>query len=221
MNIDTFNDRIEDLWHEYKGKYKLTISPLLYSEPEKGGMLSIGINPSFIDKGIAKREKYDFANIKQNKKAIITGHEDTVKHYKFFAPYRKISRKLHLLYAHIDLFYYRSSQNELKKVIFDNKRLNNFAYKQLKISQHIINYINPRIIVVINALARDILKGKKGDVSSTIQVGEFNETYGTYLIKIAGKEYSTFFTGYMSIDEGTLERLQWHIKYVLKGDHGA
>jgi hypothetical protein len=220
INIDSFNDRIIKLWREYEIEKKLTLSPLLYHEPEKGGLLFISLNPSFNPKDSATRRLYQFADINENRDKIIKKHEYDVNSMPFFQPFLEISENVIQPCAQMDLFYYReSNQSKFEKEIFDNKKLNRFGCDQLNISKDIIAYINPKIIVVTNARARDILKGDKGYVPSAIQVGSFNEDYGAYLMGIDNNKCPTFFTGYMSTDKGTIERLKWHIRYVLRKDH--
>jgi len=216
MSIDSYNDRIIDLWHKYEKEKKLTLSPLLYHEPNTEGILFISLNPSFNPKDSATRKLYKFADIYDNRDSIKKRHEHDVNNMAFFKPFIKVSERVKLPWAQVDLFYYRESkQSEFEKEIIDKKNLNKFACDQLKISEDIIAYIKPIIIVVTNALARDILMGNKGYAESTIKVGKFNEDYGTYVMRVANNLCPTFFTGYRSTDKGTLERLEWHIRYVL------
>jgi hypothetical protein len=103
-------------------------------------------------------------------------------------------------------------ENSIK---FSKKELKDFAYKQLEITVDIMKSIDPKIIVVINAFARDIIK----DHIRSIQLKKYDEVYGIDTLIIAGKPYTTFFSGMLSgqraLDKGSFERLKWHIKYVV------
>jgi protein-tyrosine-phosphatase len=218
MSIDSFNKRIEDLWRKYEKEKKLTLSPLLYSEPNKRGILFISLNPA--SPKAKETEFYKFNNLDNNRiNEIKERHKKDLESLNFFQPFREISDYVGLKMAQIDLFYYRETkQDHVKKMMYkrDEHKLNEFAVDQLKISLDIINYINPKIIIVANAFARDILKGKKGDFSSDIAVGESDKKYGISHMKIANKSYPTVFTrmltGRWRLDSNSYEKLKQQIK---------
>ena len=222
MSIDSYNGRIIDLWNKYKDVKDLTLSPLLYHEPEKNGILFVSLNPSFTYKDSEILELYQFVNINENRKIITKRHKEHLKSHEFYEPFRDIAEYVQLDLAHIDLFYIRlSKQKHVIKMIYksDEHKLNKFASDQLKISLDIINYINPKIIIVASALARDILKGEKGSFSSDIAVKEFNNKYRfpIFHMKIANKTYPTIFsprmfTGRWRLDSDSYAKLRQQIK---------
>jgi hypothetical protein len=226
MNINSYNDRIIDLWRKYKKEKTLKLSPLIYSEPKKRGILFITLNPSKPKK--KDTEFYKFNNLDNNrKKEIKKRHEKDLVSYDFFKPFREISKYVYgdeKKWAQVDLFYYReTSEKKIKEVIFDNHKLNDFAYDQLKITKDIITYIAPepnKLLVVTNALARDILNGKRGELRSTmnIEVGKFDENYGIHYMTVDNKTYPAIFAALSvyTFDKGSREIIWWHIKRVVE-----
>ena len=220
MNIDSYNNRIIKLWYDYKEEKNLELSPLLYPEPEQKCILFIGLNPATDPKDISSYELYKFDNIKNNKGKIIEHFRDNVSKLTWMKYFHDYLEQMNWGWAYIDLFYYREpKQNTLKTVIFNNKKLNKFACAQLKITEHIIRDIKPRAVIVVNADATKIIRGEKGYKFNNIRIEDFNEDYGTYIMKIDSVKCPAFFTGAMSTDKETLIRLAWHIKYVLRKNH--
>jgi hypothetical protein len=93
-----------------------------------------------------------------------------------------------------------------------------FLFWQLQLSDKLIKYANPKIIVVCNALARLFL-GKEKDLEKNDKIWlgydfEFSENIGTYY----WNKTPVFFTGMLSgqgqMDKGSLERLKWHIRQI-------
>lgn len=118
-----------------------------------------------------------------------------------------------------DLFYIReTSQEKLKQVIFSKDgKLSVFAQEQLKITKDILEEIQPKVIVIVNALASRIFKGEEFKTPFTAQ---FNEQFGCYSTEIGGRTIPVFLSSMLSgqraLDRFSKERLRWHLQKVLK-----
>ena len=125
------------------------------------------------------------------------------------------SRKIFIPFEHIDLFFYReTNQNNFKsKIFYPDKNLNHFGRQQIKISFAAIKSINPRVIIINNALSSDIFK-KVFDKQLF-----FNKARGWHEIKINGEKVPIFFSsmlgGQRPLDNHSWERLKWHIMKAL------
>ena len=121
-------------------------------------------------------------------------------------------------YECIDLFYERkTSQKKILAISKNNSvELSDFGEKQFEITKKVIEKINPKIIVVINALASKIFRNKYN-----ITDNDFDDEIGTYKKKIFNDQKTIiFFSGMISgqypLDNGSFNRLKWHIKHVKK-----
>ena len=95
------------------------------------------------------------------------------------------------------------------------KREPDFIKQQLEISKEIIKKINPEIIVVCDTFARNLLKSNMMNFEF-----EFDDTIGTYRIinnpdfKDTIVFFSGMLTGQRALDNGSFERLKWHLNKV-------
>jgi hypothetical protein len=208
---------------------------LLYKE----SFLFVGINPSFSEKGfinisknMGQADKYFWLKDGKKVKGFYSWQKDKitndylkqldeidrlfVEHHFYFTKVKKIANdcKLNLLIT--DLFCMReTSQKNTKKTIFKNGRdgeLTDFAEQQVKIFLDIVRVSRPRIILVGNALASDIIiRYLKPDP-------KFNNDFGTYLWRIGDNEIPIFFSGMLSgqraLDNHSMKRLEWQIKHL-------
>lgn len=109
-----------------------------YSEFEQKKLLFVGINPSYLKD--LKPENFHY-NVY---KAVI----DYKKHYAKFLDLLK-NTKYEKDWTYIDLFFFReTNQNIISKII--NSDID-FIVNQLKLTNKIINEINPEIVVVCNS----------------------------------------------------------------------
>lgn len=232
MENERINSKILKVWNDYptdSGKYL----PILYPKFNKDEILFIGLNPSFSDKAfkkILKGTKYENIDIKEklNKKKDydfliwLESRANEKDACDYFAKFHEISEDLDLHYQHIDLFYFReTNQKEAKKRIgnYNKKRkflLNNFALSQLQIVIEIINQINPKTIIVINAFASNIIN--ECDLFK-INKNEF-EINGYDILEINHKTipiiFSSMLTGQRALDNHSLRRLKWIIHKSIK-----
>lgn len=127
-------------------------------------------------------------------------------------------------FCHHDLFFVR--ETDQKKVLSLRAKYDDFYKKQLEYSKDIIEKAAPKIIIVINAgagnLIRDELRtdffGLKPATKN--DVGSWNEDCGVDLIKIGGREVPIIFTGMLSstgrINKGTETTLFWNIRHIAR-----
>lgn len=209
------------------------------TSPNKELILYVGLNPSFSDRNfsvLAKKIKdkdkktwflmksrtkvnsfyaYGKAEITKN---YLTQLEEInrifVENFPYFAKIKKIAGDCRLILSVTDLFLMReTSQKEVRKITFSDKKeqkLTDFAKRQIKIFFEIVQAINPRVILVGNALASSILKNY---MNKSIT---WNDHLGTYIANINSRVVPIFFSGMLSgqraLDNHSMERLEWQIK---------
>lgn len=182
-------------------------------------ILFVGVNPS-----------YD-ADYPQEKGTYTK--PDNVPGY--FRPFYKIEKDLKDIYnrditwTHIDLLAIREPQQAYVENNLNKKRQGQeFIIEQLAVTKEIIEHFNPKVIVVPNLLARELLSRNKKTLAEGRIVGEwmdcefeFDNELGTDKVTDAGSLNGTsvFFTGMMTgqraLDRGSFQRLVWHIDTVL------
>ena len=183
-------------------------------------VLFIGINPSY---------QSDFPLVKgtYSKPPNVPG---------YFRPFHKVEQDLKANYnrditwTHVDLLAIRESQQAYVENNLNKKRQGQeFIIEQLAISKEIIEHFNPKVIVVPNLLARELLSRNKKELAGGRIVGEwmdcefeFDNKLGTDKMIDGGVLNNTpiFFTGMMTgqraVDRGTFQRLVWHIESILE-----
>lgn len=100
-----------------------------------------------------------------------------------------------------------------------------FIYQQLMVSKELIEHIKPKAIVVSNTLARRFL-GKEMNEEKTLGVWMgyefvFDKNIGTDVIQNGALRgtpvfFSSMLSGQRALDNGSKERLIWHLNKVLK-----
>ncbi len=228
--IEFPNDKILGLWQKYFGKENDRVyAPLFYPHFRKGGVLFVGLNPSFSSRGFRKllkdspyenikpEEYFKFTNmIKRKVNTIIEVEKLAMERYDYFTKLKMMAGDLGIFWQHIDLFFERKTdQKSIKsEYIKKDNSLSDFAKEQFGISFETIKFINPKIIVVINALASDILKRELAQKIC------FYENMGTYRLKLNKLQPIIFFSGMLSgqraLDNHSFERLRWHMRFVMK-----
>jgi|SRR3989344_2041974 len=212
--IDKFNSDISKIWKRYKDREKdgTKRHPLTFPKLKKNKLLFVGINPSFSEKS---EEEYKFSNNNFSIKKDIKKEEKARNEYSYYKKFKQISRKIfgnEMEWEHIDLFFIREkSQNDLKRIIYPkNGKFNDFGREQLNLSLNKIKELEPKIIVVANALASNIIKKEWN-----IKDNDFNKELGFHKVEINDKKIAIFFSGMLSgqraLDKGSFERLIWHI----------
>ena len=242
MENEKINKKILKIVEDHKEKFSLP--PVLYPKFNKGGILFIGLNPSSSEKAlkkILKETEYPDVDPKeldlQNEEdcKILIEIERTAMRKKGASPYHdkfhEISEFVEVPFQHIDLFYFRKTeQKEAKKEIEkgpDKKfGLNDFGLQQLNIALEIIRKIEPKLIVVANAFASNIIReGRDREGRVIFKIDNKNFDKNCYdVLKIKKKKeipiiFTSMLTGQRALDNGTLRTLKCQIKKIIEQTH--
>jgi hypothetical protein len=200
-----FGNEIRKIWDE--AKYDSIESKnrgfAVQDDIKYNSLMFIGINPSY--NGIPGNLFYD------------NSHGETHKYFKKFI---EISSEVGLNWSHQDLLFLRETNQKEVKSLGENNLGHVFYDEQLKISKKIIETTKPKIIVVNNTYARDLLHSQS--FTTPKYDFEFDEKIGTE--RIVNNEilngvpifFTSMLTGQRALDLGSYKRLIWHIKHVMK-----
>ncbi len=206
MNIkEEIENDLKAIWKnerfsEFKGR------PYLFPEIEANkDLLFIGINPSFNEKDL-------------NINSYLIKEEPHKLPY--FNSFNNFAKEVGASWTHIDLLFFRETQQNNIHSILKSKEGVDFVYQQLLVAKKLITYANPKIIIVCNALARLFL-GKEKDVEKNERIWMnydfvFNEEIGTFIWNYKPVFFSSMLSGQRALDLGSLERLKWHVKRTLQ-----
>ncbi len=177
-------------------------------------IMFIGINPSFNETDTEINQ--EFYNIEQRGKS-----------YPYFNKFKEISEYLDHHWTHFDLLFFReTNQNYINNILkTDNNIGVDFIFSQLEISKQVLILAKPKVLIVSNTTARYFLGFDKSvSKNEDIWMGfdfVFDEKLGTHKI-INNKElentpvfFTSMLTGQRALDKGSLERLMWHIQFVI------
>ncbi|WP_345984407.1 hypothetical protein WCX49_07135 [Sulfurimonas sp. HSL-1656] len=220
--INKLNNEINNLWNQAALSETLGRQPLYYHELKKNCVLFIGINPSFSSRGFESylKDSNDFSRLNAETfykhpnsnfdiNESIEIEKEARKKYSYFKKFHVIDED----YEHIDLFLIReTNQAKLKKIIYrKGETLSEFAKKQIDIFHRILLEINPRVIVVANALASQIIQTEFDT--------QIDNEKGCHILPINGKAvpifYTSMLTGQRALDNFSFERLKWHLDFVM------
>jgi len=229
MRNEEINSKIIALWNKYFKNDPDVYAPLFYDEFRKGGLLFVGMNPSFSARGfksILKDTEYrdlnpetffKWNNISTNSNLIddcINIENYAYANYSlYFGRPIEIAKSVNLDWQHIDLFLYKeTAQNNFVARIMDGTKLNQFALDQIVIFEEILTTIKPKCIVVINAFGSELFRTYAKDHL------EWDEEHGFHWYTKNGVRTPIFFSsmlsGQRSLDRWSYERLKWHIGQV-------
>ena len=231
MHNEEINSKIVSLWNKYFKNDPDVYAPLFYDEFKKGGLLFIGMNPSFSARGfktILQNTEYKdmepttffkWSNISSNPKLI----DDCIKvenyayanYLLYFGRPIEISKKVGLDWQHIDLFLYReTSQTDFMNRIMDKGKLNEFALDQIALFEETLLRIEPQCVVITNAFGSELLR----EYIKNHLV--WDKERGFHWFTKGDKKIPMFFTsmlsGQRSLDRWSYERLVWHIGQSIK-----
>jgi hypothetical protein len=199
-----YEEKIKNLFENYKSQdpelQEIINRKYVYSQFHTGRkVLFIGLNPSFREKQAKKEEYY--------KSFDATNNND--RYFKRFPLLVENKND----WTFLDLLYIRETRQQNIENFY--KREPDFIKQQLEISKEIIKKINPEIIVVCDTFARNLLKSNMMNFEF-----EFDDTIGTYRIinnpdfKNIIVFFSGMLTGQRALDNGSFERLKWHLNKV-------
>ncbi len=226
MINEKINRKILAVWKKYFSDNKEVYAPIFYDEFKQGGILFIGMNPSFNPVGVRKLMRgtefetrdpgsfYSWSNFASNPNSV----DDSVRSgrlvkegYAFFKRMHEMAKLCRTHFQHIDLFVYRQTkQNDFLQLVRDkDKALNEFGRDQLDIFLEALNEIRPKAIVVSNAGSCGIIRAHFADKLS------FDEDHGFHWLELDSGQVPIFFSSMLSgqraLDTGSYERLRWHV----------
>ncbi len=246
---DYVNTEVLRIWEHSDFVKPQDYIPCLCKKIDRNPLLFIGLNPSFSEKHLqAVCKTLDLAGLKhihmwenrceenyQRAKDLI---EQAAKHSSFHSRFQKMSNALfgkETMWTYIDLFFWR----ETKQADFE-KRLGykrgkpvkwvDFWKKQLELSFRLVKEINPKIILVQNALIASLfmqeqeLRHELGiDLSSdsydSPDTDPFFNQYGYHHLTMNGRRIPIFFSGMLyaqrALDNFSFDRLVWQMKRAL------
>ena len=112
------------------------------------------------------------------------------------------------------MFSLRSRPQHVVRDIVNDPDSQEFVEEQLRLFRTIVDGASPRAIVVVNALASHLIR--KGRALGAL---DYDEELGVAMYKIGEKRVPVFYSGMLSgahaVDNGSFDRLIWHIQYVL------
>lgn len=182
---------------------------------KKDSILFLGINPSFTKNSSSNDNKNKFYESPKDSEAT------------FYTKMRKLTKDINIDWTHFDILFIRETQQRNVRKLIRNNKYKNFFKNHLKISKKIIESVQPKIIVVSNTLARDLMGNIEiNNLGMNYKLGmnygfRFDDHIGTRIINKGTSLENTpeFFTSMLSgqraLDIGSYERLKWHIKYVI------
>lgn len=226
MINEKINRKILAVWKKHFSKDKEVYAPIFYDNFKQGGILFIGMNPSFTPRGVrAIVRGTEFEEIESetfyrwNNIASDPAHVDTCvrigrlvhEEYAFFKRMHETAKRCKTHFQHIDLFVYRQTkQKDFLGLIRDKKKvLNEFGRDQLDIFLEALKEIHPFVIVVSNAGSSGIIREHFKDRIS------FDEEQGFHWLDLGDRKVPIFFSSMLSgqraLDTGSYERLRWHV----------
>lgn len=206
LNVELFKNEIENIWQDekYQDLPFINRGYAIQIVIPFNSILFIGINPSFDEKK-NKHFKSFFYDV----------HKSEVLH-GYFRKFEDIATKTNMQWSHFDLLFLReTNQNNIKQMHNDILG-REFLNEQLKISKKVIENSKPKIIVISNAFARDLFLYECkfetffDDTIGTHRIINNNQLDGTPVF------FTSMLTGQRALDNGSYERLIWHLKEVLK-----
>lgn len=205
MNKEEIVEALDKIWNNENYKdfydYKYLVPELRIGSD----LLFIGINPSFSEADLAK-DSYQL-------------DEDGNK-LQYFKKMEEIATYCKSSWTHLDLFFFRKTDQKHINHILGQKYGPEFLMEQLNVSNQLIIDAHPKIIIVSNALARLFL-GFEKDIkrNDKIWLGynfQFDEQIGTHKLADIPVFFSGMLSGQRALDVGSYIRLKWHVKKVLE-----
>jgi hypothetical protein len=246
---DYVNREVLHIWEQSGYVGSKDYIPQLFKKIDKNPLLFIGLNPSLSKNHLAKVSKrFGLANpesmyywknrCRENYERAIDLIEGAEKLSSFATRFQKISKVLfpdESRWTYIDLFFWRQTkQKDFKKKLGYWKgkplQLADFWKNQLELSFGLIKKIDPRIIVVQNALAASLfiqeraLRQKLGMILSSDSYDgpgwdPFFAKKGYFQLNMNSRNIPVFFSQMLyaqgALDDYSLDRLIWHMKRAL------
>ena len=170
---------------------------------QKEGLLLVGINPSFDESFEGPCE------------SVVRDSENGGYKHRYFTKPQMLNDAIGISrLSHVDMFSVRTRHQYVVQAIVNDPDSQEFVEEQLGLFRNIVNGASPRAIVVVNALASHLIR--KGRALGAL---DYDEELGVAMYKIGEKRVPVFYSGMLSgahaVDNGSFDRLIWHIQYVL------
>lgn len=223
MNIkNLIEQEINDLWLNFSDLDICKTPPLSINEIPDSGIIFIGINPS-----LSNKERERLSNLRNRNCEFYELTYDENVDYRYFKKFFEVAKQTEMEWGHLDLLYCRETNQNSVKRLLNTERGKDFIYKQCMITKRVLNKIidenRPRVFVVTNTFARDLL-GRYRKPNHPKNENEWwinfdfvwDDNLGTYLYKNNPFFFTSMLTGQRALDNGSFERLIWHIDKVKK-----
>ena len=167
------------------------------------GLLFVGINPAF-------------------KTNPGSSFNNSINKYPYFKSFPEISKKCGFNghFSVLDILAVRcTAQSTIRDAINKNKDFKGFCQSQFDVFKKMVCAARPKVIVVCNAYARQWMQNSDFNNSAFDFYG-FDKNIGTWRIKGNNELdrtpvlFTSMLTGQRALDKGSLERLEWQIKYI-------
>lgn len=194
---DTYS-KLGDQWDKYAQRGYDIIDKV-----QKEGLLLVGINPSFDE------------SFEGPCASVVRDSDNGGYQHSYFVKPKKLNEDIGIgRFSHVDMFSVRTRHQYVVQAIVNDPDSQEFVEEQLGLFRKIVNGASPRAIVVINALASNLIR--TGRALGTL---DYDDVLGVAMYKIGDKRVPVFYSGMLSgahtVDNGSFDRLIWHIKYVL------
>lgn len=170
---------------------------------QKDGLLLVGINPSFDESFVGPCA------------SVVRDSDNGGYQHPYFVKPKKLNEDIGIgRFSHVDMFSVRTRHQYVVQAIVNDPDSREFVEEQLGLFRKIVNGASPRAIVVVNALASHLIRTRRA-----LGALDYDDVLGVAMYKIGDKRVPVFYSGMLSgahaVDNGSFDRLIWHIKYVL------
>lgn len=208
MNHKLIDQELQSIWQNENYK-AFTHRPFMYHEEIlEDAILFIGINPAY------NKEHEAITSYK-----LQQGDNELT----YFRKMGKIAEYAKHTWTHLDLFYFRETNQKWVHKFLKEEHGIGFLWGQLQLTRQLIEKATPKVIVVSNALASyfmGLYKNEKAEEEKDrhIWMGldfEFDETIGTHRWNNTPVFFTSMLSGQRALDRGSYERLKWHVQWVM------
>jgi hypothetical protein len=223
--IDEYHAKIVEIWKKREKISVLKDYKWAFAQDKlyKNGILFLGVGASDGEKKASEGKKKSDTCIEKDSVQYET--KDGRDTYDYYKPMRRITEETGFdNWSNIDITLFRETSQ--KKLVPFFRKFPDIMEEQLKLAGEMIKATEPKIIIVSNALVRDVLNDIHGKykIKSGFCFDEDEKTmgkYGTPKIR-SPKElegipvfFTSMLSGQRALDNGSFERLIWHIKFVM------